>query len=118
MAEITVPLIHGLKIGEIVHREAVLRELTVADLIEAGAAAERVVEAGGRAQLAQSPTLAGIEMLCRQVIRIGDHPGPLTRGEIMRLHVDDFLLLQHMAEGLDQAAARAVEEAAARGRGD
>ncbi len=119
MAEQTVSLVHGLKIGETVHKEAVLRAPKVADLIEAGAQAERVVEINGEAHLARSPTLAGLLLLGRQVVRIGDHPGPLGRVELLKLETEDFLLLQQAAEDLDSATAkRMAESLAQRGRSD
>lgn len=119
MAEITVALPIGFKVGEQIHTEAVLRELTTADLIEAGQAAEKVVRGDdGAYHLVQSPTLAGVEMLCRQVVRIGDIKGPLTPPELFKLEGADFLALQAGAEQLDQAVADAMRRAAERGRSD
>lgn len=119
MAETTVTLKNGLKIGEVVHTEAVLREPTVADLIDAGTEAEQVVEMGGEAHLVRSPTVAGLLLLGRQVVRIGAHPGPLTKGELIRLDTDDFLMLQAAADQLDAAASkRLAARIESRGRSD
>lgn len=118
MAEHVVTLPVGLKVGDAVHTEAVLRELTTRDLIEAGQAAERVVLGDdGAYHLVQSPTMAGVEMLCRQVARIGDVPGPLTPPELFKLDGKDFLALQAGAEALDQAVVNAMRQASERGRG-
>jgi phage FluMu protein gp41 len=119
MAEETITLRQGLKIGDVVHTEAVLREPTVEDLIEAGMQAERVVEMGGEAHLVRSPTLAGLLLLGRQIVRIGDHKGPLGRAELLRLDTDDFVDLQQAADRLDAASAkRAAKGLDTRGRSD
>lgn len=127
MATITVPLPIGLKTTrtsaagqeDVIHREAVLRELTTGDLINAGAEAEKVVLGDdGDYHLVQSPTLAGVHMLRRQIVRIGEIEGPLEIGELLKLDTADFTALQDAAERLDAAAVRAASGAANRGRGD
>lgn len=127
MAEITVTLPIGLRATrtsaagqeEVIHREAVLRELTTGDLINAGAEAEKVVLGDdGEYHLVQSPTLAGVHMLRRQIVRIGDIEGPLEVGELLKLQTADFNALQDAAERLDEVALRAAKGASERGRGD
>jgi len=123
MAEIRVPLPKGSKYGERTATAGVLRELTVKDIIGAGEDAEKVMVGADREyHLVQSPTMAGFHLLRRQLVRLEDEAGtvvdgPLDPEMVFKLEAEDFLALQEAAQGLDRAAARAVEGMAARGRG-
>lgn len=103
----------GLRIGEEVHTEAEIREATVGDMIEAAEESERVVNTLDGFQLLASPTLVGINVLRRQIVKIGGHPGPLTLGEIKKLDPLDLNLLQMEAQRLEAAS---LKESADRGR--
>lgn len=117
MSTATVTLTKGWKVGDTVHTVVELGELTAGDIIDAGTAAERVVFAPGAGWvLVQSPTLAGIEMLARQIRRIGDLADlPVTIDMLRKLDPDDLEDLQDAAAGLSQARVKTTE---ARGRGD
>lgn len=113
MATATVRLDTGLRVGEVVHLDAEIREALAADVIDGCLESERVVPTDDGPQLVQSPTLVGLHTLRRQIVRIGDHPGPLTLSELRTLTTHDLALLQECAMGLEQATLRQV---AARGR--
>lgn len=116
MATIQITLRKGLTIGEETHVEAEIREATAADLIDATEEAEKLVATpDGGFQLVASPTLVGLHCLRRQIVRVGEHPGPLTMGELRRLSAHDLSLLQEKAQLLEAAS---LKEVAERGRGD
>jgi phage FluMu protein gp41 len=105
MATVPVLLRDGLTVGETVHREAELRETTAADVLDAAAASEQLREVSrGVYELVCSPTLLGLELLRRQVLRIGEHKGPLTAGELKKLSAYDLNLLQAAASALETAS--------------
>jgi phage FluMu protein gp41 len=109
MAEITVTLTHGLRVGETVHTEAVLREASVADFLAATEDGERVVRGqGGETEIVASPTLVAVHLLRRIIVRVGDHPGPLSLGELKRLHVADLHALHQASEQLQGAALKTL----------
>lgn len=111
----TVVLAHGWKIGEETHREVELRRPTAGDLIDASAAAERVVATPAGYQLVQSPTLAGIEVLLRQIVRIGSLEDiQVTTGMLRGLDGEDLDTLQNAGDALLGAGLGATD---ARGRG-
>ena len=127
MATIDVTLPVGLKTTrhsaaggeEVVHRAAVLRELTTADLLNAGAEAEKAVRGDdGEYRLVQSPTLAGLHMLRRQIVKIGDIEGPFEVETMLKLDMKDFEALQDAAEKLDAAAMDSMKGNDRRGRDD
>lgn len=115
MATITVTLNKGLIIGETIHKEAEIREATAGDLIEATEESEKVVLTPDGYQLVASPTMVGLNTLRRQIVRIGEHQGPLTLGELKKLSSTDISLLQEKAETVEAASLR---EFADRGRFD
>jgi phage FluMu protein gp41 len=115
MASITVKLKHGWKIGETVHQEVILRELTPEDIVEASLESERAVMTEHGYQFMVSPTLMGVNSLLRQIEKVGDFNGAITRKMLARLDREDFERLQMESELLDQAAMEAVTE---RGRTD
>lgn len=124
MATIDIKLKHGLKIGKDVLRNAVLREVSAGDIIEAQEEAEKLVYAVDNGKLVPtlvaSPTLVGIHVLRRQVVRIGNIDGPIDLDMIKKLKPVDLDLLQKKADELDGAAEgeAASREVAQRGRDD
>lgn len=111
----TVSLNKGLTIGDVTHTVAELKEYTAGDLIDACNAAEKVVYTEAGPVLIASPIVMDMELLCRQIVRVGSHEGPLTMGELRRLSASDLTKLQIAAKSLD---AGAVNMAAIRGRND
>lgn len=110
MATVTITLPDGLTIGEQTFTEAEIREYSAGDMLDACDAAERVVPGPAGPVLAASPSRTDAELLCRQVVRIGEHQGPLTIGELRRLSGRDLAALQAAAASLDAGAARAADE--------
>lgn len=105
MATVTVQLRDGLRVGEETHREAELREATVADLIDATAESERLVQTPqGEFQLVPSATMLGLHVLRRQIVRVGSHQGPFTVGELRKLSMFDLNALQALASQLEAAS--------------
>lgn len=116
MATVHVTLNKGLRVGEEVHVEAEIREASAGDLIDATEESEKLVATpDGGFQLLASPTLVGLNCLRRQIVRVGEHPGPLTLGELRKLSAHDLSLLQEKAQLLETAS---LKEVADRGRGD
>lgn len=114
MAKHVFKLETGLKLGDEPQLECELREPTAGDVIDASEESEKAIVMGGQPQLVTSPTLVGINTLRRQIVRIGDIPGPLARETLNRLTPEDLNKIQYEAELLDQAS-RAVTQ---RGRAD
>lgn len=114
MASENVKLKKGLQIGDVIHTEAEIRESTAGDFIEATEESERPCLTPEGYLLLASSTLVGANMLRRQVVKIGEYPGPLTLGELKKLSGPDLKLLQAAAERLDGTAATEVTD---RGRG-
>ncbi|MBA1446928.1 MAG: phage tail assembly protein [Chromatiales bacterium] len=125
MTQVTITLKHGLKIGEDCLKEVVIREATAGDIIEAQVESEQLVYAltdKGRTEptLVTSPALMGINVLRRQIIKIGDVGGPFQLADIKSLHPEDLALLNAKAEELDGVitAEDASREVTQRGRSD
>ena len=111
MTAVSFDLIHGLKVGDIVHKAVTLKDLTAADLMEAYEAAEKVHMTPGGAELLPSPMKLSLEILRRQIAGLGGISMPLSESEFNRLNAEDIVLLQGKAKSFD-----AVREVAARGR--
>lgn len=122
MAEINVPLPTGSKYGERTAVVAVLRELGTADIIGAGEDAEKcVLGPDGEYHLVMSPTLSGLHLLRRQIVRLEDNAGTVIDGPLdvpmfLKLEPADFLAVQQAAEKLDKSAQDALERMTERGR--
>ena len=114
MRTIEVELTQGLTIGDVRHTAAVVREITTGDMLEASEESEKLVYTKNGAELMASPTKIGVHLLRRQIVKIGDHAGPLTLQEIKKLSSHDFNCLQARAQELENAAL----EVATRGRSD
>ena len=115
MVTATVELDGGLTIKDTVHKKAVIREANGGDLIDATEESEKLVIVGDGPALVASPTMVGLNTLRRQIVSIGDYPGPLTVAELRKLSATDLSLLQEKASELEQAVWKG---AADRGRGD
>ena len=118
MACLVFEIKHGLTVGKgsdaETHYEVELRELTSADVIDAQIASERVVVIDKKAHAYTSDVLMGLELLRRQIKRIGEIPGPLDMKLLRKLHPDDMNLINDKADVMDQML-MGVEE---RGRSD
>ena len=119
MSTVTIDLQKGLQIGEILHKEAELREATAGDVLDAMEESEKLVMIpgpnGAEPQLIPSPTLVGMHTLRRQIVRVGSYKGPLSVGEIKRLNPHDLNALQLQCELLDAGAGTEITR---RGRND
>lgn len=119
MAEEKVTLVHGYKVGETVLTEAVLREPTSADILEAQEAAEKLVKTDSGYEFVVSPSAMGLHVLCRQIVSIGNVKGPLEIVELKKLHPVDLGLLQDTSEKLEAAMYKSASQAVTqRGRSD
>jgi len=128
MASVKIALKHGLKVGTDVLLDIELREPTAGDIVEAQEESEKLVllpgSDGPKPQLVLSPTLVGVNVLRRQIVRIGNVQGPIDLGMMKKLHPEDLGLLNRKADELEQAMLaeitprRAGQEAAERGRDD
>ncbi|TKA91813.1 hypothetical protein FAZ79_00470 [Guyparkeria sp. SB14A] len=114
MAKTEVELVDGLKLDGEPQRHAVLREPTAGDVIEANAEAEKMVPTPDGYQLLVSPTMVGAIVLGKQVVSIGEIPGPLSLRQVKMLSPTDYQRLQFKAQALESASA----EVAQRGRDD
>lgn len=110
MANTVIPLRNGLKVGDATHKEAEIREVGAADVIDGSAEAEQLKLTPGGWALVSSPALAEMHILRRQILRVGDHKGPLTLAELKQLSGHDLNLIRGAAEALDAAALQEVGE--------
>ena len=83
----------GITIGGIAHKEFEMRECDLGDMLDA--------EADTPVGTALAYT---VELVCRQLVRIGDHTGPFTVGQLRKLPPDDWETLQNARLGLVDAA--------------
>lgn len=105
MATITITLRDGIKVGEDTLVEAVIRTPTGGDIIDSQEESEKLVMTPGGPRLVSSPSLAGAGMLRRQVVRIGNLQGPLSREDLARLSPRDMRALQLAGESMENAVA-------------
>lgn len=128
MAQVTIALNDGLKVGNDLLKSAVLRDVSAGDVIEAQEESEKLVYAvqGNKIvpTLVASPTLVGVHVLRRQIVRIGDGEqavnGPIELSLLKQLSPTDLDALQAKANEMDEAmsAEIASREVAQRGRSD
>lgn len=117
-------LIHGLAVGEKNFKNVELRAPTAGDVIDAQEESEKLVYALIDGQLAPtlvtSPSLVGMNVLRRQIVRIGEVGGPIDAAVLKKLPIEDLEIIQEKAGELDAAlAARAAaRKVTARGRDD
>ncbi|WP_437889582.1 phage tail assembly protein [Phytobacter sp. V91] len=120
MAQTTIHLKHGYVTGkgtsdETRHTDVTLRELDSRDVVESQLAAERVVIGdNGKAVAYCSEVLMGLELLRRQILKVGEIPGPLSIKQLYSFHPEDLELLSSSASSLDDMLA----ETSNRGRRD
>ena len=114
MANLKFDLENGLKVGEQIHKEVELRELTAGDMLDAEAAIEEmVITEEGDVAYKTSPTKLAHELLRRGIAKLGDLPMPLSEAEYRLLSRTDLILLQQQARKIDKAM---FEKISARGR--
>lgn len=109
MAVITFDLDDGLKIADVTHKEVVMRELDSGDIIDAQMASEKITMLNNNPVVYTSDVLLGLEMLRRQIERIGTYEGPLSIKDLRKLSPSDFTLVQLKADELDMALAEALK---------
>ncbi len=114
MGTLTITLTDGIKLGDDILLEAVLRTPTAGDVIDSQEESEKLVETIDGPRLVSSPTLSGVGMLRRQIVRIGNLEGPLSPSDLRKLTPRDMHALQAAANKLDDALAG--EALADRGR--
>jgi phage FluMu protein gp41 len=102
-----VDLTDGLTIGDKQHTRVELKEYSAGDLMDACDAAEKMVYTEAGPVLVASPTRMDMELLCRQIVKIGEHDGPLSIMEIRKLSGGDLAKLQIAAALLDAGASKA-----------
>ena len=90
--------------------DVTLRELTAGDLIDAQAAAEKLVMSKEGPVLVSSPSRMGLEMLRRQIASVGCIKGPLSLALMRKLSVDDFQRLSLATEMHDMAVASSLTQ--------
>lgn len=120
MAQTTIILKHGYVTGkgttdEARHTEVTLRELDSRDVVESQLAAERVVIGdNGKAVAYCSEVMMGLELLRRQILKVGEIPGPLSIKQLYSFHPEDLEVLSSKASSLDDM----LVETTNRGRSD
>ena len=119
----TFRLPNGIKIGDTVHNEVILREVTAGDVIEATESAEQayVVHIGSQVDIhvAASPTRAGMLLLMKRMTKLGDLKMPISEAEFKKLSAADMSMLDKMATELDQEVSlKLAEKVTSRGRND
>lgn len=114
MANLKFNLENGLKVGDKIHKEVELRELTAGDMLDAEAEIEElVITETGAVTYKTSPTKLAHEILRRSIAKLGDLPMPLSEAEYRLLSRTDLIILQTQARKIDKAM---VEKISARGR--
>lgn len=109
MAEVIVTLKHGYKTDKRTLMEVVLREATAGDVIEATEESEKLIilpDDNGKPvpQFVPSPTMVGVHVLRRQIVRVGNIEGQFTLEQLKTLSPDDLNTLQARADEMESAA--------------
>lgn len=123
-ARITVALIHGLALGEELHKEVTLREPTAGDILDAQEASERLMmvptsDGAVEPMLVSSPSRSSMEVLRRQIVSVGDISGPLDMKLLRKLDPEDLDLLLAKTGNLNAGGVNQVQqEVGKRGRGE
>lgn len=120
MAQIEFPLKHGLPFGKgeeaALQYDATLRSLTAGDIIDARVESERVVDTPAGPRLVTSPELMALNVLRRQITRVGVISGPLSIAQLRQLSHHDLQLLEGESDALE--VAELSERLDRRGRAD
>lgn len=88
--------------------DVIFRELSAGDLIDAQVASEKVVMTKEGPVLVSSPALMGLEMLRRQIAKVGCINGPLPLHLLKSLSQQDFQRLSIATELRDMAMAASL----------
>ncbi|MEX2450908.1 MAG: hypothetical protein WD407_08650 [Rhodospirillales bacterium] len=111
MKTVSIELKHGIAIGETVYKNAELREMSVGDIIDGSEESERLVaKPQGGYVLVESPTHAGINILRRQIVKLGTVEGPIDLSVMRNLNPHDLEFLQVVAEMIEQAGIDRLRE--------
>ncbi len=105
-----VKLTTGLKVGDKPQITAILRQLTTGDLIDANKESEKVIATPTGYTLLTSNAELGVNILRRQIVKIGEIEGPITLETFRKLSTEDFEILQQAAENLDEAILAKAKE--------
>ena len=89
----------GITIGGVPHKEFEMRECVLGDMLDA----EKETPVGNA--LAYT-----VELVCRQLVRIGEHTGPITAGQLRKLPPDDWETLQEARLALADAAKNGLSD--------
>lgn len=120
MARIELALRDGLPFGKgeeaVLQYDVTLRSLTAGDIIDARIESERVVETQAGPRLVTSNELMALNVLRRQVLRVGVISGPLSMAQLRLLSHGDLQLLEGEADAIEMAELN--ERLANRGRPD
>jgi phage FluMu protein gp41 len=117
VAQITFPLIDGLRLGDIVLKNVTMRDAVAGDIIEAQEESERPVMTSEGWQLIASPAILAVNVMRRQIVSIDDNKGPISLAEIKKLSATDLSLLQEKCDELDEAVANKLASRAVTRRG-
>lgn len=101
MANLKFTLEDGLKVGDQIHKEVELRELTAGDMLDAEAEVEELVmTVNGTVTYKTSPVKLSHELLRRSIAKLGNLPMPLSQAEFRLLTRTDLIILQTNARKL------------------
>lgn len=110
MALMTFELKDGFKVGDDIHTEVGLKELSSGDLIDAQMAAEKIIIHDGTPVAYTSDVLYGLEMLVRQIEYIGNVQGPFQIKELRKLSPGDLNEIQKQSSNLDKLLMKEFEQ--------
>jgi len=110
MANITITLENGLKVGDVVHNVAVLREATVGDILAGSEESEKLMPTPDGYQLVPSPAHVSLNILRRQIVSIGELEAPFELSQMMLLSAKDLDLLHRAADSMDTVIVKELEE--------
>ena len=99
----TVQLPVGFKVGDAVHRVAVLRSRTVGDIYDALDESSKPIWTSEGFKLAAHDFIVGLNVLRRQIVSIGEYPGPITPGEFKKIDAQDLAALEAGAAEIEAA---------------
>jgi phage FluMu protein gp41 len=100
----------GLQLVEKTHTTCVVRPLTAGDILDAQQDAERLMATPNGYQLVVSDSAMGFHLARRQIVRLGDIPGPLSVDDMRKLSGRDMERINKQLDGLDQAVAGALAD--------
>jgi len=115
MSNATFELSDGLMLGEEKQTSVTLRLPTAGDIIEATEESEKLFTTPDGPALVSSPALVASHTLCKQVVSIGDIPGPLSLEQLKKLTPTDMELMHTKSAELEMAS---MAVTLSRGRSD